>query len=417
MFSIEEQDRQLLQDILERNYYYYFKKDNTKNLSISLYNNNNYNNSIFTKQLIENDNVNILNNFELFINWYLDQKFICDLFIEDCEWITNNDFREKIFNLLFVKFKKNNKNKNIYFSIENLVLKKQDLVFLQKQINLFKIININLIFTFKFNINDNNFLIYNDIISFCDNNNYQIKIEINPKNVSKQINIFNYFIKNFSTFEKNLIFYEKESEEWDEIKINEYIVFINYYIDYLLNKYNKTVFIKKIFEGEILFQILSLKDRGIFNNTNCKGNCKFYHNLHIIINDLSLTMCKKIQYEELTIGKFVVNNNKIDYCEPSNISALIIPAHLKRNMTPHCEYCSYVTFCPGFCHGDSYYKTLNPLISLRETCLLRTVKYNFIFYKIIKEELLNENDLENMNVSFKTLFNNIKENFNKGEII
>lgn len=415
MFSIKEQDRQLLQDILERNYYYYFKNNNMKNISISLFNNNNYNNSIFTKQVINNNDNNILNNLNFFIDWYLKQKFICDLFIEDYDQITDDIFKEKIFNILYIKFKENIENKNIYFSIEDLILEKKDLLFLQQQINLFKTININLIFTFKFNICEDNYQIYNNIIEFCDNNNYQIKIEINPKNISKQKNIFDYFVNNFLSFEKNLIFFEKESEEWIETKINEYIIFINYYIDFLLKKYNKKDFIDKIFEGKSLMQILSLKDKGIYDNSNCKGNCKFYNNLHIILNDLSLTMCKKIQYEELTIGNFIINNNEIDYCEPNNISALIIPAHLKRNMTPHCEYCSYVTFCPGFCHGDSYYKTLNPLISLRETCLLRTAKYNFIFYKFIKEQLFNENDLQKTSEHFKMLFNNIKNNLIKEE--
>ena len=222
MFSIEEQDRQLLQDILERNYYYYFRKNNTKNISISLFNNNNYNNSIFTKQIINNNDNNILNNLNFFIDWYLKQNFICDLFIEDYDQIADNVFKKKVFNILYKKFKKNVKNKNIYFSIENLIFEKKDLLFLQQQINLFKTININLIFTFKFNICNDNYQIYNNVIKFCDNNDYQIKIEINPENISNQKNIFNYFTNNFLSFEKNLIFFEKESEGWVETKINEY---------------------------------------------------------------------------------------------------------------------------------------------------------------------------------------------------
>ena len=66
MITIKEQNIKLLNDILERNYYFYYRKNNDKNISISLLNNNFYNNSIFIKDnLIINDYNNVLSNNSL----------------------------------------------------------------------------------------------------------------------------------------------------------------------------------------------------------------------------------------------------------------------------------------------------------------------------------------------------------------
>lgn len=382
--KIEEQDIQLLNDILERNYYFYFKQGIEKGLSLSIYNNNLYNNSIYVpEEVIINSIENITNNLNYLLDWYINNQFKCNIYIEDCELWINDEIKDIIFNILMNKFKNYSNLQTIYCSINLSNLAYLNTTFLQAQIDQFKNIGIDLIFTFTDDlIHEKN---YTEIFNLCNKYNYFFKLEINLKNLSCLKEIYLYCKNHLSNFQTQLILFEKESEEWIEEKINQYLNFLKFYIEDLLSIYGKEEFFKLLISQHQynIFNIISLSDKGILNNSKCSGNCKMYKNLHIIVNNLTISICKKIQYEELIIGYFNIENEKLSQCKPNNISALMIPAHLRRNMTPQCEYCSFIGICPGFCHGDAYYKTLNPLIPLRETCMLRLSKYNFIFYILL----------------------------------
>ena len=411
--SVQEQDKILLNDILERNYYYYYKQENScKHISISLNNNNNYNNSIFNKQKIKNIDEQIIDNFNIFLNWYKKNDFKCDLFIEDDEWFFNQKLKKEIFTILFNNFILNKNKRKVIIKFNNLeLINENDLIFLEEQINILKEKNIDLIINFFIDINlINNKFIIEKILEFCKKNNFLIYNIINSQNVILQKSFYNYLL-NFIDYSK-IILIEQEDEKLEEKNINIYIDFINTYIEYLLQLHeNSNNFIEFLLHEN---SIISLKDKGIVDNSqNCQQNCNFYKNLHIIINDFSLTMCKKIQYDELIIGYF---NKESEKFIPNNISALILSTHLKHNMTPQCEYCYYNALCPGFCHGDAYYKTLNPLIPIRETCLLKKAKYSFLFYKLYNlnyyELLLNNIKNNNYKEYIKLLFDNIKNNLN-----
>lgn len=377
MISVNEQDINLINDILERNYYYYYKKGNEKKISLSIYNNNNYNNSIFTKQVIKQEENNIiLNNLEKILNWYNKNNFICDIYIEDEQWFFNDKLKKEILNLLLEKLITKNINIFLNFNISNL--KNEDLDFLKEKIQIFKEKNINLIINFTIDISFLKEELLYKIINNYNIYNYNLINIITSENVQYQKNFFNSFNNNFL---QKIIIKEKESENWTEEKIYFYIEFINYYIDNLIKDKGENSFINSILNNN---SFISLKDNGIIDNKNCSGHCNFYKNLHIIVNNLTISPCKKIQYEELIIGYFKIEENELSKCYPINISSLILCTHLKRNMTPQCEYCSYIGFCSGFCHGDAYYKALNPIIPIRETCMLRKAKYSFILYKILK---------------------------------
>lgn len=402
MTTIKDQNIKLLNDILERNYYFYYRKNNDKNISISLLNNNFYNNSIFIKDnLITNDYNNVLLNLDKIFNWYIENNFCCDIIFEDINEILN--IKEDFFALL--KKLKKSKIKTIYFRGNPIKCNKIILDFFNEQINIFKENNIDLIFIFDINLENDDFKIYNDAINFCQKNNFNIKIMISTQNLKYQKKFFLEIIKNLSY--NNILFYEKEEENWNEENLNQYINFLNFYIDFIMKDKSIDDFLNILFKEDLLF---SIKDQGIISNQDCSGKCKFYKNLHLIANDLSITMCKKIQYEELTIGSFEVIDNKITKCIPNNISALIVNTHSKRNMTPQCEYCEYIGICKGFCHGEVYYKTLNPLVPIRESCLLRKAKYSFIFYKLLKLNLYEKILLFDHEYTFKGYLQDILDN-------
>lgn len=389
MISVKEQDIKLINDILERNYYYYFKQGTMKNLSLLIYNDNNYNNSIFTSQIIDKkEDSQIVDNLEKILLWYIENNFKCNIYIEDNEWFMNNELREIIFNLILTYLK--DKNIDIILSLDHRYCSDEYFIYLKQLDLLFQKNNLNLIIQFDIdilNLNDNNLQL---LVNFGINYNVYIKNIITPENVQYQENFLLAIDKYNNNFYQKISYREQENEAWDEININQYIYFINFYIDFLLARVDENEFFNILLNQS---SFISLKDIGIIDNTYCSGSCNLYKNLYIIVNNLTLPLCKKIQYEELIIGQFKIEDNKIKYCDPNNVSALILCTHLKRNMTPQCEYCSYIGFCTGFCHGEAYYKTLNPLIPIRETCLLRRSKYSYILYKLLQlnfdQKLLN----------------------------
>lgn len=371
--NIQEQDIKLINDILNRNYYYYFQKNKTKNISLSFLNqfNNHSLNSNYPE--IENNIENIKKNLKYFLKWYQKKRFICDLYIEDDFWLQNNQTMNDFFQIL--------KSVNTNFFIKTNLLN-IDLIqlerYMQKNIHIICELNTDIYY---------NEIFFNFINKYSSQIN--LKLKISPKNIEKIL--FNY--QNYKEkFNEKIIYYEEETEDWTEENINNFIKFEKLFLE----NQDKDNLIQYLLDTN---NFLTIKDRGVIDNSNCNGNCKMYTSLSIVINTLDIVICKKLQYEELIIGTYDIQNGEIIKCIPKNISALMIPTHLKRNTTPHCERCLYIGFCKGFCHGMAYNKVYNPLIPIRESCDLRIAKYSFLFYYLFQNNLLDElkNKIKNNN--------------------
>ena len=93
---VQEQDNLLLQDILERNYYTFFRSNEyvNKNLNISFFYDNNYTDYkiIPNYESLEDKNTDfeqIYNNFKLFLNYYKEQEFNANINIHDDKFFDN----------------------------------------------------------------------------------------------------------------------------------------------------------------------------------------------------------------------------------------------------------------------------------------------------------------------------------------
>lgn len=206
-----------------------------------------------------------------------------------------------------------------------------------------------------------------------------LKIKINPNN-------FVYFTKIFDslyeTFGEILYLYEEDNVNWTDYKINEYIEFLNKYIDKIYNQYNNDIdFLKDLFLNSKL-NLISLKDNGVLNDNNSHGSCPFYQSLNILLEDLTINLCPKFQYDDQIIGQYLYEEEKITEIEPKYLGLISMNIHLKRSSTPHCETCPFVIFCKGFCCKESYKYCLNPIIPLRESCDMKKAKYAFLFLKL-----------------------------------
>lgn len=381
----------LLNDILNRNFYYYFKKDdNNKKIVIQFFNDNNYNDSwiIPNYQKKEVNNQEIINNFISFLDWYKNNNFLCDIVIDDYYWLNDENFRQKIFNILFMFLKDYKYNLNIFITNPFKNFYKKDFLFIENQIKKFQNMESNIFFTIQTNGKyiDNYFDEYYELLfNLINKYNFIIKVKIIPEKIEKYKDNYLWLTKKINNL-NNLILYEEETENWKEDKIQKYLSFINFYID----NFNGDI-LKQIFD-ENNYSFINLSDKKILKEENPYGKCKMFQNLNILIENLSINLCKKFHYDDLFIGKFEIKNKKITQCIPNNLPTVMIPAHTKRYILPKCECCHFIGLCNGYCHGEAYKVILNPLIPIMESCEMRKAKFAFIFYKLknlLKEEKLN----------------------------
>ena len=355
------QDNLLLQDILKRNYFNFFNKDNdfNKKLNISFFYNNNYTNYKFIPNYInyEQEQTNldtILKNWELLLDWYVFNEFNTTISIHDDILLNNLNFLEKILNI-FNKKQINYKNFYIYINVDKInSIEELFLMFYKNQFPQ----------AFIFNVKINE---VQKILDYKLNEFGQINIIIPPGLTSEEL-INNQIIIDNNNFKINK-YIEEDSDKWNEKNIEEYLK----YIYYCLQNLDR---IEDIFSTN---KTIKLIDQHIIDNINCKKDCDFQNSLNILLQDLSINMCHKFQYDDQIIGNFIEDEEKILISQAKILPLITFNTHLKRSSTPHCETCPYINVCNGFCFAASYNKCFNPIIPIKESCNLKQIKFSFIF--------------------------------------
>lgn len=395
--NTQYQDKLLINDIISRNYYYYFKRGNDKTICFTFFYNHKFNNSSIIPNFSSpvSNFENICNNLQIYLNYYISQKFLCDIRINDEFWLTDDTIKNSIKNIFYDTFSKSDrKPKNIIISFNAIHCIKDKYIWLEELYQDFKNIGINIFYSIDTNlidITDVNFLY--QIQSFLLQPYVKLKIKINPNNLVYFMEIFDAF---YNKFKSNLYLYEEDNCNWTEFKINEYIEFLNKYIELLNNEClnNNQNFLNEIFNGEL--SLISLKDNGVLLDKNSKGQCQFYKSLNILMEDLTINMCPKFQYDDQIIGQYNVDNNSIIDIEPKVFALIMMNTHLKKSSTPHCESCNFVVFCQGFCCRESYKLCFNPIIPIRENCMLKRAKYAFILLKLQHMNILTSENLQKL---------------------
>lgn len=420
----------LFNDILERNYYQYFKKGE-KSIEIFL-------NGIcpsncsycylkkYQKELFPNDLQNfnnILNNCELIINWYIKNNFNCKIEIFSGEWITTK-LRQPVFDLLYTSFKNVEKYQkpkaiclpdNMNF-ISNNEIKEEVQNFIDKM----KQIGIPIYISASIDgkecdkdriLYDDSF--YIDCFNFLNKNNFLCHPMISSSNIYNWKKNYLWWVNNApANITKNLMMLEVRDETWDTNSIAELIKFCDFLIDFKLKNYfhnNLKEFTKYIFQlptSKIItnYSPEFIEIHSYFNNKD-KITCGFSETLHIRAADLSLGLCHRLWYNNLILGKFHVDNsNNLIDVESYNVELLSVKAHFKRSCMPRCEKCMIEPICPGFCCGNSQENYGLFLIPTMEVCQMYRAKYAYLIkkyndmgiFKLIEEDpTLFENNMGN----------------------
>lgn len=429
MSTTFEQDKILANDVLERHYYKSFREGNNfKTLEIFLLGACRSNceycylkqhlNDLYPIKLHNYDT--IVHNFELIIDWYIENKFRCGLEIFSGEWLTT-PIADRIIDVLYNKFK----DVPDYYKppriicADNMQFLKNDAIVEKVESYIERLDSIHIPLVLSCSVdgkycddgrtpNDDAF--YQKLKMMIDKYHWLLHPMVSADNAK-------HWIENFlwieETFGKDVLYQstylEVRNGDWDESSINDLIRFCDFLIDKAYADLGQS-------GEELLKYIFNLKEqedestagraynpiRIIYNGfIQSKDNitCSFGHSLVIRAADLKVGPCHRTFYPDLELGQYNVENDKITDFTPFNVSLLIGKQYVKKSCLPICEHCGFVGICTGFCFGASYEDYGNMFVPQKEVCDLYKAKFIFIFYKLKCMGLLDDLSVLENNMS------------------
>ena len=388
-----DQEKKVINSLINTKYYNCFK-NGEKSLCLTFY----YNYKFGDANLIPNfqvplsDPEKIILHLNYLLDFYVEQQFKCDIKINDELWVTDLENRDKIVEVFIQKFQYSEyKPKTINITMNVIHCLEDKHLWFINLIKKFNNIGINIKLNFEsilIDIVDVKYLfeIKDFLLTYTN-----LKIKINPNNFVYFTQVFNSL---YSIFNKILYLYEEDNVNWTDYKINEYIEFLDMYIDKIYKEFKTDAdFLQALFLDEKI-NLIS------FNNQS-KKSCPFYNSLNILLEDLTINLCPKFQYNDQIIGIYNCTD-KIINIEPKNIENIDLID--KENI--QCLTCSFNKICKGFCNKESYRYCLNSIEPIRESCENKKVKYAFLFFK-----------LKNLNIINKENFDKISSDINLDYIL
>lgn len=440
-------NRILLNDILKRDYYTDFQSINpSKTIEIFLSGKcksncdycylKKHQNDLFPIELNNYDN--IIHNFEIFLNWYIDNEFKCNLDFFSGEWLTT-PLCEAIFDLMYNKFINIHEMKRpkIIAMADNaqFIKDKKCTEKIQNYIDKFKN-DLNIYIFISVSIDgkycdydrvENSDEYYENLFNFMQKNGYQAHPMISSDNIKYWIKNYKWWIENAPIeISQGLMTLEVRDETWTEESISYLLQYCDFFIDYHYNntfKQDKNQFFNWVFNVNRKiadYNTIQILYNGMFEGRDTI-NCHFSNTvLCFRMADLTLGMCHRQFYPELLIGKFHVENDKIIDMDEINVSLLILKDNIKRSCLPHCENCNFVGICTGFCAGNSYENYNNSLVPTKEVCDMYIAKFSFLLYKYytlglldwLKDSNLNQNEKDYLQNLTQYVIKNITEGTN-----
>lgn len=446
--QLKYENNLLANNILDRHFYSYFR-NGQKKIEIFLSGVckanceycylKKYHENLYPTKIEKYDTV--INNFKAFLDWYVDSKFSCIIDFFSGEWLTTK-YRDAIFDLMYDKFKDESQYKPKTILIpDNMQFIKDEKAFNKVKEILLKFKSIGIYVNISASVDGkycddgrttNTDEYYDTLIEFCKEHSFKFHPMVSSSNVKNWIENYKWWMdilsKHDYEYGKDIMMLEVRDQTWTNESIEQLLEFINFVADYNFDhKFNKD---KKRYLASILRRKEEVKDN-CYDNTSLVFDSAFVHGqdfiscsaspetLPIRMGDLSIAICHRTWYPELTIGHFNKIDNKISDFTVDNIGPLFIKIAAKKSCFPHCESCPLIGFCPGFCMGNAYEVSKNLLCPPKPVCNMYKAKTSFLIKKYNDMGLFNyiddlvdkNNEEEVLFYSYiKTLINNVLNN-------
>lgn len=410
-FDAQEENKKLANDILYRHYFHNFKEGDISSLELFVLGQCKANcEYCYLKKQgsklypLEGQNLtNIINNLQTILNWYKKNEFICPLDIFSGEWLTT-EYRDAIFNTIYDNFKNIDKRPNCILIPDNMQFLKNEEATKKviEWIEKFKKLGIPILISASIDgkycdngrtPNEDEF--YKKVFELCEKYHFYAHPMVSAHNIDYWIDNYVWWRENApKDVGRHLMMLEVRNEDWTQEKIQSFIRFLDFLIDYRFKNdfnENKEEFLKYIlrlpgangedYGHECSYENITFNNMS-FDLAQDSISCSFYNNFCIRLGDLAVPICHRTSYEELLIGKFnLTNDENIMEFEPTNLALLNAKCNIARSALPHCENCPYIGVCVGFCCGNSYENCKNLFIPTKEVCDLYKAKYSFLLYK------------------------------------
>lgn len=448
--TFEQENEQLLQDILENSFYAGFKDEAKKRYESSCLEMNitascnqkceycyltKYGDSLYPADIRKEDN--ILKNMELLIDYFLENQMhpgYLDLFSGEI-WGTpfGNQVFDKIMdgirrgwgiryimiasNMSFLMDKKRFENVERYIaafkesgcrlvfsaSVDGLFLDETQRSFREKKKN-----------------NDRTPDFYAKLFSWCKEKHYAFHPMVAAHGIEHWIENYKWWQHMFAKYHLNPFEYgmylEVRNDEWTIEKIDHYLNFVNFMMDYDFRELcggEMETFVRESIEH-------SISDKGYFPyvllNTGNTYNCTVNTALTVRMGDLAIGPCHRTHYEPFLYGKYRVKNGKIDGIDANNVqlaNLILNGAHDKTMM--QCEKCPVSHICMRGCLGAQYESSGEILKPCPTVCQLQKARIIFLYLKYtsmgIFDFIERSNDIQKRNYVdyFKECALNLKE--------
>ena len=353
---------------------------------------------------------NILNNLKIFLDYLLTNNihpFRFDLFSGE---IWEMEFGNKIFDIL-LEYKLKGLNYGFIMIPSNMSFLTHDSTtkIIQNYINRFRKRDVDLRFSASFdgkyidtdtrsfrdenkNILKSNDEFYDKLFSFCKKNNYGFHPMVGAykiENWKENIVWFYEMIEKYKMDRKKFImFLEVRNDYWTQEKINSYLDFLNFLIDYEINhfyKNNLEEFSNALFKKDNEKNYINF---GINFSNNVLPACTIHKSLIIRLGDLGIGPCHRLHYDKFIYGNYIVENNKIVGLKGKNVQLANRILLGTMNSIPKCSGCLYSNICMRGCFGAQYEASGEILEPINSVCNLFKSKFNFLIFKYEKLNIL-----------------------------
>lgn len=397
MNSIENEDKELLKNFLNRTFFRswkYHDLDNFGNLEIQVtpacdkkctycyY--NNYSNDLYPHSI--RNKSNIKNNLNCVLDWLDKNDFNpkIELFSGD---IFSHKLGMDVFDQVLDYFEKDNKERLVVIPTNSSFLANDEKTeYIENRINKSKDYNnkigLSLSIDGKYSdpvtrphIGNKNFYsdeYYEKVFSFAKRNGYGFHPMIYFDAIENWIDNFKWFQDMMKTHDipwNRIYLLEVRNKGWSKKNVRDYRKFFYFIMSWFFNnicKKDKYEFINAIFDKRKnmnIFSFLGSIGRGI--------GCSLQSTFSIRLGDLTVNPCHRLSYSHLNAMKLVKNSSEeiVDY-EPLNIPFWLSIISLDVKNMPYCHECLIKNFCQGQCLGSCYESTNEPFLPEPTVCRL-----------------------------------------------
>lgn len=229
---------------------------------------------------------------------------------------------------------------------------------------------------------------YDKLFQWCKKYKFAFHPMISAYGIEKWMDNYKWWQYMFAKYHLNPFEYgmylEVRNDEWTIDKINHYVEFLNYMIDYDFNELlgsDLSNFITEVI-------VVGTNKKGYFPyvllNEGNTYNCSVDTSLIVRLGDLAIGPCHRTHYDKFIYGKYRVEHDSITGVQANNIQLANAILFGSTKLLMKCDKCPISYHCIRGCLGAQYESTGEILQPCDTVCHLLKARLIFLYLKYKK---------------------------------